>query len=140
MIRTMTPEWGVAMLATLCITMPASAQSTLSPAQQAVVARKTAQMSAEEKKMVAGWSDGKRLAEFFCAEAGLAEIGRQHKGASRLFLGPDDEGVKRFVVTGNTKVAGDGSVRVAADWKDLTFECTLNADNATVKSFTYQLK
>jgi hypothetical protein len=117
-----------------------SAQSALTSAQLAVIAKKTAKMSATEKQMVDGWPVGKKLAEFFCSEAGVAEIARQHKGANRLFLGPDDEGVKRFVVTGNTKVAGDGSVRLGADWKDLTFECTLDAEKAVVKSFTYTLK
>jgi hypothetical protein len=116
------------------------AQSALSPAQLAVIAKKTAKLSADEKQMVDGWPIGKKLAEFFCSEAGVAEIAKQHKGAGRLFLGPDDDGVKRFVVTGNTKVAGDGSVRLGADWKDLSFECTIDAEKAVVKSFTYQLK
>ena len=73
------------------IPVAAVAQSALSPAQQAVIDKKIARTSATEKQMVAGWSDGKKLAEFFCSEVGLKEIAKQHKGANRLFLGPDDE-------------------------------------------------
>lgn len=114
--------------------------AVLSQAQQAVIAKKTGSTSATEKKMVAEWPDGKKLAEFFCSEVGLKEIAKQHKGADRLFLGPDDEGVKRFKVEGNRRVAGDGTVRVGPDWKDLTFDCVLDPEKAVVTSFRYKMK
>jgi hypothetical protein len=126
--------------AVLVIPTAAGAQSALSKAQQAVIAKKIARTSATEKQMVEGWSDGKKLAEFFCSEAGLKEIARQHKGADRLALGPDDEGVKRFRVEGNRRVAGDATVRVGPAWKDLTFDCVLDPDKAVVTSFSYKLK
>ena len=126
--------------AALLIPTAAAAQSALSKAQEAVIAKKIASTSANEKAMVAGWPDGGKLAKFFCAEVGLKEIAKQHKGADRLFLGPDDEGVKRFKVEGNRRVAGDGTVRVGPDWKDLTFDCVLDPDKAVVTSFTYKMK
>ena len=115
-------------------------QSALSKAQEAAIAKKIAGTSATEKKMVADWPDGKKLAEFFCAEVGLKEIAKQHKGADRLFLGPDDEGVKRFTVDGNRRVAGDGTVRVGPDWKDLTFDCVVDPEKAVATSFSYKMK
>lgn len=119
---------------------PAVAQSALTKAQQAVIAQKIARTSATEKQMVAGWSDGKKLAEFFCSEVGVKEIARKYKGADRLVLGPDDEGVRKFKVDGNRRVSGDGTVRVGAEWKDLAFDCVLEPDKAVVTSFSYTMK
>ena len=129
-------------LATAVLLTPALAagQSALSKAQEAVIAKKIATTSATEKQMVAGWSDGKKLAEFFCAEVGVKEIAKTHKGADRLILGPDDEGVKKFKVEGNRSVAGDGMVRVGPDWKDLTFACAVDPDKAVATSFSYKMK
>ncbi|UCG96638.1 MAG: DUF930 domain-containing protein [Burkholderiales bacterium] len=122
------------------IPQAAAAQSALSKAQEAVIAKKIARTSATEKQMVAGWSDGKKLAEFFCSEAGLKEIAKQHKGADRLALGPDDEGVKRFKVEGNRRVSGDATVRIGPNWKELSFDCVLDPAKAVVTSFTYAMK
>ncbi|MDH5245825.1 MAG: hypothetical protein OEW98_05195 [Betaproteobacteria bacterium] len=114
----------------------AAAQSALSPAQQAVVDKAIAKTSAEERKMVAEWSDGKKLAEFFCAKPGLAAIRKQERTADRVFLGPDDEGVKKFVLTGNTRLSGRGTVRVHGGWKEFAFVCDLDPVKATAKGFT----
>lgn len=129
----------LAVTGALLIATAGWAASALSPAQEKVIAQKTAKVSAEEKKMIAGWSDGKKLAEFFCAPAGLAEFKKTSKAADRVFLGPDDEGVKQFVLVGNSKLSGRGSVRMGADWKDFTFQCTLDPDKGTATSFTYEL-
>ena len=120
-------------------TAAAAGQSVLSPAQQAVVDKAIAKLSAEEKKMVTEWPDSKKLAEFFCARAGLTAIKKQERTADRVFLGPDDEGVKKFVLTGNTQLSGRGTVRVHGGWKDFAFVCDLDPAQATVKSFTYKL-
>ena len=98
-----------------------------------------AKLSAEEKKMVAEWPDGKKLAEFFCARAGLAAVKKQERTADRVILGPDDEGVKKFVLTGNTQLSGRGTVRVHGGWKDFAFSCDLDPAKGEVKSFTYKL-
>jgi len=64
---------------------------------------------------------------------------KQERTADRVVLGPDDEGVKKFVLTGNTQLSGRGSVRVQVGWKDFAFVCDLDPTMATVKSFTYKL-
>jgi hypothetical protein len=117
----------------------AAGQSVLSPGQQAVVDKAIAKLSADEKKMVTEWPDSKTLAEFFCAGPGLTAIKKQERTADRVLLGPDDEGVKKFVLTGNTQLSGRGSVRVHGGWKDFAFVCDLDPAKATVKSFTYKL-
>ena len=114
-------------------------QSALSEAQKAAIHKKSVRMSATEKQMVDGWSDGKKLAEFFCAEAGLAAIKKQYATANRIFLGPDDEGVKQFVVVGNARLSGRGSVRMVGAWKDFAFSCTLDPDKAVATAFTFTM-
>lgn len=117
----------------------AAGQSVLSPGQQAVVEKATAKLSADEKKMITEWPDSKKLAEFLCAKPGLTAVKKQEPSADRVFLGPDDEGVKKFVLTGNTQLSGRGSVRVHGGWRDFAFVCDLDPAKATVKSFTYKL-
>ena len=68
-----------------------------------------------------------------------AAIKKQERTADRVFLGPDDEGVKKFVLTGNAHLSGRGTVRVHGGWKDFAFVCDLDPAQATVKSFTYKL-
>jgi len=118
----------------------ATGQSVLSPAQQAVVDKTFAKMSAADKQIVAKWSDGKKLAEFFCTKPGLAAIRKQERTADRVFLGPDDDGVKKFVLTGNTQLSGRGTVRIRGGWKDFTFVCDLDPGKAAVKSFTFKFE
>lgn len=120
--------------------MAVAGQSVLSRAQEAAISKAVAGASAGDKALIAGWSDGKKLAEFFCKRLGLMVIAKQQVGADRLFLGPDDEGVRRFKVEGNRRVAGDGTVRVGAEWKDLTFECVIDPDKALAISFVYKIK
>lgn len=115
-------------------------QSALSEAQKAAIHKKSVRMSATEKQMVDGWSDGKKLAEFFCSPAALAEFRKTLKGADRVFLGPDEEGVKKFVLEGNGKLSGRGTVRTPGKWMEYAFECELDPDKATVKAFTYKLE
>ena len=117
----------------------AAGQSVLSPQQQTLIDHKTASLSQTEKDMIAGWSDARKLAEFFCSRAGLEAMKKQHPEADRMALGPDDEGVKKFVLTGNTKLSGRGTVRMGAPWKGFSFECTLDAQKAIATSFTYTL-
>lgn len=119
---------------------PVLAGSVLSAPQNAVVDKAIAEVSAEEKKMVLAWPDGKKLAEFFCAKPGLAAIRKQESTADRVFLGPDDEGVKKLVLTGNTRLAGRRTVRVHGGWKEFSFVCDLDAEAAGVKSFTFSLE
>ena len=132
---------SVALLAAAgAMAFPAWAASALSPAQEKVVASKTARLSKNETSMIAGWSDGKKLAEFFCSPAALAEFRKTLKGADRVFLGPDEEGVKKFVLEGNGKLSGRGTVRTPGKWMEYAFECELDPDKATVKAFTYKLE
>lgn len=130
---------GGTLVVVACSAAMLSAQGVLSRAQKGAIEKKTASVSKTEKAMIDGWPDSKKLAEFFCSPAGLASIKKQHATAGRLFLGPDDEGVKKFVVVGNTKLSGRGSVRLGADWKDLSFVCTLDPDKAIATGFTFTL-
>lgn len=118
----------------------ARASTALSPAQEKVISQKTAKLSKTERDMIAGWSDGKKLAEFFCSPAALAEFKKSLKGADRVFLGPDDEGASRFILYGNSKLSGRGTVRTPGNWKSYAFECVLDPDHAKVKAFTYKLE
>jgi hypothetical protein len=128
-----------ALVAVACSVSVLFAQSVLSEAQKAVIEKKTESVSKTEKAMIEAWPVSKKLAEFFCSPAGLAAIKKQHAAADRLFLGPDDEGVKKFVVVANTKLSGRGSVRLGADWKDFSFVCTLDPDKGTATGFTFTL-
>lgn len=118
---------------------PAMAGTTLSPAQEKVIAEKTAKMSPAEKEEIGTWPDGKKLTEFFCTPLGLGEVKKVEKSADRLILGPDDAGIARFVVDGNRKVSGRGMVRLIGEWRDLSFECTLDPEEGTAKDFTFEL-
>lgn len=128
---------GVAMIA--CSAALAYAQTVLSTAQKAAIEKKTASVSKTEKAMIDGWPDSKKLAEFFCSPEGLKAIKQQHPTADRVFMGPDDEGVKKFILVGNTKLSGRGTVRLGADWKDFSFVCTLDPEKAVATAFTFTL-
>lgn len=54
-----------------------------------MIAQQTAKVSADEKRGIDGWPDGKKLAEFFCAPAVLSEIRKTHKDTDRVMLGPE---------------------------------------------------
>ena len=131
----------LAVTATVIVSSPVSAQTVLSPAQQKVVSQQVTRLKGtEEKADVNGWSDARKLAEFFCRPIALAEFKKANKQASRVFLGRDDEDVKKFVIEGNTKVSGNGSVRFFGEWKDFSFACTLDPDKGTATSFKYQIE
>lgn len=115
-------------------------QSALSEAQVATIAKITAGVSAGDKHLISGWSDGKKLAEFFCTQPGLKEIAKQHQSADRLFLGTSEAGEEQFTIEGNRRLYGDASVRIGAEWKSITFDCVLDPDKAVVTSFTYKHK
>jgi len=95
-------------------------------------------MSKAEKEILAEMSDAGKLAEFFGSPAALAKFRKEVKGADRVPLGPDDEGVKKLVLDGNRKLSGRGAVRTPGNWKCCTFECVLDPGKATVNSFTYK--
>ena len=128
-----------AALGAMMVALTATASSVLSPAQEKVVAAKTAKLSPAEKAEIASWPDSKKLTEFFCTPVGLKEIQKAEKDANRLILGPDDAGIAKFVVEGNRKVSGRGMVRLIGEWRDLSFECTLDPEKGTTAAFTYKL-
>ena len=123
----------------IVVALPAMAGSVLSLAQEKVVAEKTAKLSSAEKAEIASWPDSKKLTEFFCAPVGLKEIQKADNRANRLILGPDDAGIAKFVVEGNRKVSGRGMVRLIGEWRDLSFDCTLDPERGTAAVFTYNL-
>lgn len=87
--------------------------------------------------MVQSWSDAKKLAEFFCASAGLKAMQKQEKSAGRILMGPDEAGTKKFILVGNTHLKGKGAVRLGPNWKNFEFTCELDALKGIVSSFTY---
>ena len=133
-----TAAWTLAAVA-LAAAAPVSADTLLSPKQQEVIARKTARSSPEEKAIIAGWSDARKLAEFFCAPSALAAFRKKEKGADRVSLGPDEAGTMKFVLVGNTRLSGRGTVRTPGHWKGYRFDCVLDPERGRVKSFAYDL-
>lgn len=136
----MAKRMAAATIVLLATVASLAAQSELSKAQQAVVAQKIAKLSAQEKKIVAEWSDGYKLTEYFCKDAARAELKKTVPQLGRVFLGTDEESIKRFKVEGNTKVSGEGQLQNGPTWKDFTFACALDAEKASVKSFTFSMK
>ena len=124
----------------MAVSLPAWGASVLSPAQQNVIAKKTAKMSKAEKEILAEVSDAGKLAEFFCSPAPFGKFRKEVKGADRVSLGPGDEGVKKFVLDGNRKLSGRGTVCTPGNWKPYTFECVLDPGKVTVNSFTYKFE
>ena len=116
--------------------------SVLSPPQQALIAKALASAGTAEKKAISAWSDTKKLAEFFCAPAGLEALKQKFLAADRLVLGPGPGPVAEalLVRVGNSRLSGAGTVRTGGDWRNLRFECTLDPEKATVTSFTYTMQ
>ena len=114
--------------------------SALSPPQQAFITKAIASAGTAEKKAISAWSDTKKLAEFFCAPAGLEALKKKFLAADRLVLGPGPVAEALLVRVGNTRLSGAGTVRTGGDWRNLRFECTLDPEKATVTSFTYTMQ
>lgn len=116
-----------------------SAQGGLSKAQTAAIDKILSAMQPADRKMSTSWSDAKKLVEFLCQPVAMAELKKTFPKADRVFFGPDEEGVKKFVVDPQKSVAGSGTFREAAAWHDFTFTCTFNPETAAATSFTYKV-
>ena len=116
-----------------------TAQTTLSSAQRAVIAKQVAKMGPESQKDINSWTDAKKLVEFFCKEPAKAELKKKYKAANKVFFGDTEEAIKNFKVEGNTRVAGTGTFQDGSTWHNMTFDCRFDPANATLKSFSYTL-
>lgn len=130
--------WPVVAVLTLAWPALAAAESSLSPAQIQVIEMKTARMNAAEKAIVDAWSDGKKLAEFFCTAKGLDEIKKAEKTANRLILTPSESAERALVLEGNHTLSGQATLRLVGEWRDLSFSCTLDPKRGTATRFTYE--
>jgi hypothetical protein len=119
---------------------PAGADdSSLSPAQNKVIAAKIAKLRyPQERELARGWSDAKKVAEELCRPAARQVLRRQVRGADRFFLGTD--ATDTLTLEGNTRLTGTGSVRSPSGWRDFTFECRLNPQTGGVTKFLATLK
>jgi len=117
--------------------LAAAAETPLSPAQRAVIAERMARLSPTRKQAAAEWPDAKKVAEFICAKPGSGVVMEEVKAADRVVLAPGRAGIQSLTLDGNTKLTGNGIVRVGPFWTPFTFECVLNPDKGTVRTFTF---
>ncbi len=115
------------------------AEPALSKAQSAVVAKAVSALKhPEERQMVAGWTNAKKVAEMICRPIVLPTLEKQAPGADRAFLGTNDPATLTLV--SNKRLTGIGQVRVGAGWRDFTFTCQLNPRTGKATSFKAVMK
>ena len=71
---------------------------------------------------------------------GLSEIRKKLPTADRVYLGDPDGKDGRELVLAGDKLSGPGMARLADGWQDFTFECTLDADEATATGFVFTIR
>ena len=105
---------------------------------QEVIEQKWSGSSAEEKKMIEAWEPARQLAEFFCQDLALTEIGKKFDGADRVFLELEEDNPPVFI--SDNRINGDGSVRygVDASWSNFTYECEVDMETGQAKEFSFQ--
>ena len=128
------------MLATLSIASPVlSGESKALPQNlETIISETTSGASTEEKEMIAGWTPGKKLSEFFCQERALAELGKTYPGADRVFLSMSDDEPPQFV--SENRIKGNGSVRHNAGWTEITYECEVDLQTGKSTEFVFDPK
>ena len=103
-----------------------------------MIDRKIAGVSVEEKEMVLSWSPGKQLAEFFCQDRALVELGETFAGADRVFLSMRDDEPPQMI--GDNRIKAPGSVRYDGGWADFTYECEVDLKSGDVTEFSYEAR
>lgn len=107
---------------------------SLSPAEDAIIARKIATLHAATDRSVAqSWSSAKKAAEFLCRPAALPILKKQSPGTDRVFLGTDDPSTLTLV--SSSRLTGTGQYRTPQGWQDITFTCNLDPQTGKVTSF-----
>lgn len=99
------------------------------------ISERTSGVSSEEKEMIAGWPPGKKLAEFFCQESALIELGKSFAGADRVFLSMSDDEPPRLV--SQNRIEGKGSVRHDEGWTDITYQCEVDLRTGKPNEFVF---
>ena len=132
------PQRLIAMLTILSLTSPVLSGDAISLPQnlKTLIAEKVSGVSAEEKEMIAGWTPGKKLSEFFCQEYALAELGKTYTGADRVFLSMGDDEPPQFVA--ENRIKGNGSVRHGDGWTDITYECEVDLHTGEPTEFIFE--
>ena len=105
---------------------------------ETIISETTSGASVVEKEMVAGWTPGKKLSEFFCQERALAELGKAYAGADRVFLSMSDDEPPQFI--SENRIKGNGSVRHDAGWTDITYECEVDLHTGKPTEFIFEPK
>ncbi len=86
-----------------------------------------------ERRMAAGWSDAKKMAEMICRPAALPVLQKQNKAVDRVFLGTDDP--TSLTLESNARLTGTGEYRTPQGWQNISFVCEVNPATAKVTSF-----
>ena len=130
----------IVMLAILSLASPAlSGEPKALPQNlETMISETTSGASAEEKDMIAGWTPGKKLSEFFCQKPALAELGKTYTDADRVFLSMSDDEPPQFV--SENRIKGNGSVRHDAGWTDIRYECEVDMQTGQPMEFVFDAK
>jgi len=111
----------------------------LSSAQNKVVSKSIAKLKwPEERKLAAGWSNAKKVAEVICRPAALPVLKKEVSGANRVFLGTDDPATLTLV--SDKTLIGSGQVRSGADWTEFSFTCQLDPKTGKASAFKVSMK
>lgn len=128
----------LSVLLTLLVTPPAYAGDVIALPEnlEKMIIEKIFSASSEEKEMIAGWTPGKKLSEFFCQEYALAELGKTYTGADRVFLSMGDDEPPQFVA--ENRIKGNGSVRHGVGWTDIIYECEADLHTGEPTEFIFE--
>lgn len=101
-----------------------------------MVVEKISSTSAEEREMVAAWSPGKKLADFFCKKRALTGLEKSYAGADRVFLSISDDEQPQFVT--QNRIKGEGSVRHDAGWTNILYQCEVDLQTGKSTEFVFE--
>jgi hypothetical protein len=134
------PQSLIVMLAILSLAPPAlSGEAKALPQNlETIISETTSGASVVEKEMIAGWTPGKKLSEFFCQERALVELGKTYPGADRVFLSMSDDESPQFI--SENRIKGNGSVRHDAGWTDISYECEVDLQTGNPMEFVFDAK
>src|SRR5665213_3346125 len=100
-------------------------ERALSKAEYSIVARQIATLkSPGERRMAAGWSDAKKMAEMICRPAALRALQKQNRAVDRVFLGTEDP--TTLTLESSARLTGTGEYRTPQGWQNISFICEVN--------------
>ncbi|ECH9262233.1 DUF930 domain-containing protein [Salmonella enterica subsp. enterica serovar Brandenburg] len=82
------------------------------------------------------WSEAHRVAEFSCRPIALAKIRKKYPETDKVMLGRGHN--QGITLHSSTRMTGEGQYRMGSTkWYLFNFECMLEPDSISVKSFIY---